>query len=232
MMKPINMESLAQVARMLEPLNKKFAFLGGAVVPLLIDNPSLVAVRPTKDIDVVIEVVSRLHFSKLEQKLRSIGFRHDLSEAAPKCRWIVEDITVDVMPANEDLGEWRSEWFSEALVTSEPIKIEGNIAVNVVTAPFFIATKLEAFSDRGKEDFYGSHDLEDIITVLDGRSSIVTEIESAPRSLCTCIGKRFAELVANHDFMESLSGHLLPDSASQARLPALRETLERIASMR
>lgn len=230
-MKLINIESLAQVARRLEPLDERFAFLGGSVIPLLVDNPSLVSIRPTKDVDVIIEVVSRLDFSKIEEKLRSIGFKHDMSEGAPKCRWLVEDITVDVMPANEETSEWGSKWFSEALTTSQPVKIEDDTVIDVVTVPFFLATKLDAFSDRGKEDFYGSHDVEDIITVLDGRSNVVAEVANAPHSLSTYIGTRFAELVANSDFMESLSGHLLPDPASQARLPDLRETIKRIAGM-
>ena len=39
----------------------------------------------------------------------------------------------------------------------------------MVTAPYFMATKIEAFYGRGGDDFLGSHDMEDIITVIDGR---------------------------------------------------------------
>ena len=33
-----------------------------------------------------------------------------------------------------------------------------------------------AFSDRGDGDYYDSHDLEDFITVIDGRDNIVAEV--------------------------------------------------------
>ncbi|MCK4690308.1 MAG: hypothetical protein KAT20_00755 [Desulfuromonadales bacterium] len=37
------------------------------------------------------------------------------------------------------------------------------------TLAHFIATKLEAFFGRGNGNYWGSHDLEDIMTVIDGR---------------------------------------------------------------
>ena len=39
-----------------------------------------------------------------------------------------------------------------------------------------ITETLEAFENRGQADFLGSHDMEDIITVIDGRSEIVDDI--------------------------------------------------------
>lgn len=44
----------------------------------------------------------------------------------------------------------------------------------------FIATKLEAFADRGGGDFLASHDLEDITTVTDGRPELTDEAAAAP----------------------------------------------------
>src|ERR1700682_5225818 len=49
--------------------------------------------------------------------------------------------------------------------------------IRVVTAAFFVATKLEAFKGRGKGDFFGSRDLEDLISVVDGRATLVAEIQ-------------------------------------------------------
>ncbi|MDP8248984.1 MAG: hypothetical protein P9M00_12650 [Candidatus Tritonobacter lacicola] len=229
-MKVVDIEALAHVARRLQPLNERFAFLGGAVLPLLIDEPLIEAIRPTIDVDVIIEVASRLDFARLEERLRAIGFKHDMTEGAPKCRWIVDGIAVDVMPAGGEAAECRSEWFPEALASAKPIKLSEGVVANVVTAPFFIAAKLEAFSDRGTKDFYASHDLEDIVTVLDGRSSVLEEIDNLPGSLRSYLSKRFTELIDDPDFIECLSGHLLPDSASQERLPQLLDALHHIAA--
>jgi hypothetical protein len=37
----------------------------------------------------------------------------------------------------------------------------------------FVATKFEAFHGRGNNDHLASHDLEDIITVVDGRPELM-----------------------------------------------------------
>jgi hypothetical protein len=50
---PTPIESMRLVARRLVPLNVPFVFVGGAVMPLLVDQPELTDIRPTKDIDVV-----------------------------------------------------------------------------------------------------------------------------------------------------------------------------------
>ena len=55
----------------------------------------------------------------LEEKLRSLGFRHD-QEAPILCRWRVAGVFVDLMPLREDtmLGfsnPWYSEGFAQAI---------------------------------------------------------------------------------------------------------------------
>jgi hypothetical protein len=75
-----------------------FAFLGGAVLGLLVDHPELMEIRPTKDVDVIVEIVTLREFYAMEERLGAGGFQHDTSEGAPICRWIVEGCRVDVMP--------------------------------------------------------------------------------------------------------------------------------------
>jgi len=227
----IDIKALAHIARRFHPINEKFAFIGGAIIPLLLDEPLVTAIRHTKDIDIIIEIVSRLEFFRLEERLRSLGFKHDMSEGAPKCRWIVDGVIVDVMPVSGEAAEWRSKWFPEALAASEKVKLNEKVTANIITAPFFIATKLEAFFDRGNKDFYASVDLEDIITVLDGRSSILKEINNLPHPLHSYLSNQFAELIKDPDFIECLPGHLLPDTASQERLPFLLKLLHQLATI-
>jgi hypothetical protein len=101
----------------------------------------------------------------------------------------------------------------------------------MVTAPYFLATKIEAFYGRGKKDFLASHDMEDIITIIDGREEIIKEITAIPSELRAYLSAQFQDFLANELFIESLSGHLLPDKASQARLPILMERIRKIAGM-
>jgi hypothetical protein len=95
----------------------------------------------------------------------------------------------------------------------------------------FIATKLVAFADRGKGDYLASHDLEDLIAVIDGRAAIIEEIASAPAALRSFVVSSLRRINHASEFQEALPGFLPSDSASQRRLPLLRKRLETIGGL-
>ena len=99
-------------------------------------------------------------------------------------------------------------------------------------APYFLATKLEAFDCRGENDYLMSRDMEDIVTVLDGRSEIVSEVQQAGEELKDHSAVRFSMLLKERDFLDALPGHLLPDAASQARSALIIDRLKTIAGVR
>jgi hypothetical protein len=142
---------------------------------------------------------------------------------------VVEDVTVDVMPTDKDILGFSNRWYSEAIKNSNEVEIEASLKIRVVSAPYFLATKIEAFYGRGKNDFLASHDMEDIITIIDGREEINKEIYAAKPDLKSYLSAKFKTFLTNDLFIESLSGHLLPDRASQARLPILLERIKGIA---
>ena len=76
----------------------------------------------------------------------------------------------------------------------------------------------------------GSHDLEDVVTVIDGRSEIIAEVRSAPADVRTFIASEFQQLLAARAFVDALRGFLLPDDANQARLPMLLQRLAALAA--
>jgi hypothetical protein len=100
-----------------------------------------------------------------------------------------------------------------------------------VTAVHFCATKLEAFAGRGKGDYQSSHDLEDLIAVVDGRVELVKEIYSGPEDVCAYIAAEIGKLLATPQFLDALPGYLLPDQTSQARVSILLERLKKIAAI-
>jgi hypothetical protein len=71
------------VATRLQAADVPFAFVGGAVVCVLVDDPTLTEIRPTKDVDVIVEILTRVDYYALEERLRAAGFQHDISEGAP-----------------------------------------------------------------------------------------------------------------------------------------------------
>jgi hypothetical protein len=91
----------------------------------------------------------------------------------------------------------------------------------LITAPYFIATKIEAFADRGHGDFLVSHDFEDLVAVMDGRPAWIEEVQASETGLRGYLADRFTSWLADPDFHEALPGHLLdagPGSARASRL--------------
>ena len=119
-------------------------------------------------------------------------------------------------------------WYSEAMANAQPFGLSAQLPIRVITAPYFIATKLDAFGDGRRGDYLSSHDLEDIIAIVDGRATVESEILSSPPGVRAFLIERFKTLMADPDFVDAIAGHLPGDSASQARLPlCCRECADR-----
>jgi hypothetical protein len=218
------------VADRLDSVELDYAFVGGSIVNLLLDHPGLSPARPTEDVDVIVETVTSRRYSDVEELLRRLGFDHDMREHAPRCRWVLAGLTVDIMPTDGAFLGLNTAWFKEALETATESDFSGT-RLRLISPVAFIATKYVAFSDRGAGDYYASHDLEDLITVIDGREQIVSEIDRAPAGLRTYVRDAVRSLLETPAFDEALPGHLPADRASQQRLPALRRKLQSIASL-
>ena len=230
-MQASNADEILRVNARLQGLAESFAFLGGAVLGLLIEDRGACPIRTTKDVDAVVDVATRTEYAHLEESLRMLGFRHDTREDAPICRWLLDEITVDIVPTAQVVFGWKSAWLREARQAAVDIEIKPGQRVPVVTPPFFLAAKIEAFKDRGEADFRGSVDLEDIVTVVDGRPGIVGEIAAAPPALRSYLRTEFTAMLRDRRFVESLPGHLPPDRASQERLPILLRRFQSIAEL-
>ena len=230
MMRPVDLDALAAVARQLDQLGIPYAFTGGVVIGFLLDHPHLTTLRPTGDVDAIAAVVTRIQHAALEEQLRQLGFHHDTSEGAPICRWLYQGTKVDVMPAKDTAGQKSNPWFEHAL-RSASLKTLRHVTVRVVSASCFVATKLVAFGDRGKGDFYGSHDLEDVVTVVDGRAALVSELAAEEESLRTYVSTEIRRLLGQSGFIDALPGHLASDEASQQRLPLVLGRLQAIAKL-
>jgi hypothetical protein len=103
---------------------------------------------------------------------------------------------------------------------------------SAVASPYFLATKLEAFESRGESDYLISRDMEDIVTVLDGRPEIVSEVQQASEELKNYLVERCSMLLEERDFLDALPGHLLPDAASQDRSTLIIDRFRAIADFR
>lgn len=105
------------------------------------------------------------------------------------------------------------------------------VAIRVADAPSFAATKLEAFLDRGRGDYLSSHDLEDVLSVVDGRAGLAAELEKAESDLRSFAAGTFARLLADEGFRNALPG-LIVEGSPAVRTPVVLERLRAIAGLR
>ena len=219
-----NRQLLAAMAARLESLLPEVVFVGGCTTGLLITDPAASPVRATVDVDVIVEVASYAEYSRFSGRLRKLGFSEDSSEGAPIGRWLIDHMKLDVIPTDGRILGNSNRWYKPAIRAAHVVELDG-FKLRVVTTPYFIGTKLEAFRGRGERDFYASSDLEDIITVMDGRPTVVTEVADSPAQLQRYIAKEIGKLLDNPDFLNALPGHLAGDEIIQARVPMILETL-------
>ena len=176
------------------------------------------------------EVVTSERYSDVEARIRALGLDHDMRAGAPRRRWMLGNLTVDLMPTEgAELG-LNTAWFTEALATVSE-QVFDHTRLKLVSPAAFLATKYVAFIDRGDGDFYASHDLEDFIAVIDGRENIVADVDRARPRLRRYLVTSVRELMGAPAFDEALPGQLPPDEASQQRLSKLRAKLRRIAQL-
>lgn len=202
-----NLAMLEIVARKLGELNNQVVYVGGCATALLINDPLSVDVRTTLDVDCIIDVISLMEYHKFEEKLRKKGFKNASHENVI-CRWICDEIILDVMPTDEKIFGFGNRWYKEALKNSTTHEISPGIIIKSVTAPYFIATKIEAFKTRGNNDLLASHDFEDILTIIAGRFEIVDEIKNTNSVLKNHLQKTFQTIMKNDQFLQVLPGHL------------------------
>jgi hypothetical protein len=227
----IHFKMIRQVAERLGPLRPKVVFLGGAAAGFHITDSAEPQVRATKDVDVIVEAASVVAYHRLEKTLTELGFFQKIQEEDPICRWYIDDVIVDFMPTDENILGFSNRWYLPAIKNSVTIELEPNLEIQIVTAPYFLGTKLDAFFGRGKGDYLTSPDMEDIINLINGRVEILEDIKNSEPDLKDFIIKSLQGFLEDELFLEALPGHLLPDQASQGRRSIILERFNIIAAI-
>jgi predicted nucleotidyltransferase len=225
-----NLQQLIAAARLLKPLLDEVVFVGGCTTVLFISDSGIGGLRATFDVDVITEITSYWDYIRFSARLRGLNFDEDTSDGAPLCRWKNGDSTLDVMPMDESVLGFSNRWYKDATDRAQVIELEAGLQVRVVSAPYFCATKIEAFKGRGKNDYLSSRDLEDLITVLDGRPELLDELRSAPDDVRSYIVEAANQMLDTTEFIDALPGYLLPDAASQSRITIILAKLKKISS--
>lgn len=179
--------------------------------------------------DAIAEITSYAEFEAFGELLRALQFHEDAREGAPLCRWVQHEATLDGMPLDANILGFSNRWYRSAMESSVIERLADDLEIRIITGPYFLATKLEAFKGRGQGDFFGSHDLEDLISVVDGRAELVAEVQAGVADLRTYLRAEIRGLLKTPGFLDARPGYLVPDAASQARMGLPLRRLEAIA---
>jgi predicted nucleotidyltransferase len=203
-----NLIRIKAVSQALQGLNQQYVFVGGATVSLYANNPLLATeIRPTDDVDVVVELISYKGYAALDEKLRSLGFKNDMVSGVI-CRYSIQGIIVDVMPTDPAVIGFSNRWYPEGFQNAVAFKLDEKTTINIFSLPYFVASKWEAFKGRGRNDYRTSKDFEDLVYILENAANFEEQLQNSPAHLLGYLKEEFKPILFRDDFEEGLYGHL------------------------
>lgn len=215
---PTTQDLIEAAARELRPLLNDVIFVGGATVGLLLTDQAAEEPRVTFDVDLATHA-GRVSLAALEGLMHQLGFMPDMD--GPICRWEKGPLVVDLMSDSADAQGFTNPWCASASAHAQEHALPSGARIRVMDAPHLVATKLAAWRDRGKGDLF-SHDLEDILVVVDGRPELAAELANAPRPLREFVQGEFATLLAHPDFGDTVLGFCREDGRQDLLLARFR----------
>jgi hypothetical protein len=199
---------LQAVSEFLPDILDRLVFVGGGVTELLITDSAGRKPRPTEDVDCIVEVASRVEYYKIEERLRKAGFLNDPTNPPVICRWVKGPLILDVMPTLEGILGFTNIWYKDAVGQPLPHALPNGLSVNIIHPVYYVATKTEAFRNRGRGNYRTSHDFEDIVALLNGRAELVLEMKSASPHVLKAMRDYWLPRMESANFKASIREHL------------------------
>lgn len=209
-MNKVDEVSLILVAKALgDELLKEVVFVGGVTTSLYIENERSPNTTPTEDVDLIVNITSSIDYESFEKKIGRRGFKRNLSEPGPLCRFYLRELVVDFMPLDEKILGFSNSWYKVGFEQSENVAV-GPYSIRMLSFAYFLATKLEAFANRGAKGFMrDSKDFEDLIVVLNGRNNLLSDLQNLPTDVSKLFKLEFGKFVKDRDlFLESVTSSL------------------------
>lgn len=217
------------VAKGLEELKDEVVFVGGTVTQMYVDDPTSTDIRPTKDVDCIIEISSRLNYDKLGEQLRKKGFSEDIFGRVI-CRWLYKGIIVDIMPTDEKILGFSNIWYVEGIRNKIVKTLPDGEEIFIFSPEYFLAAKFEALKNRGSADLRQSHDFEDIIYILDNNPLIPHIIKNAGTEVKNYLFQNFREILIYPNITEAIET-ALPYGSGDERTAIIKELILEITNI-
>lgn len=202
-------DNLVRVARALSPLREyRFVFAGASILPLLVDDPAAPPPRPTLDVDAVVDLMTYGQYAALQDRLADCGIRVRADSPVGKariCLFYFEGLEVDIMPVRLPEILPPSRMLELGFQGALPHQLAEDLEVLTLSAPGLLAAKLEAFFERGMRQLPNSKDLDDIVTLFDGRGDLVDEVRDAAPEMRVFISDQIGRLLSNGYVLDLIS---------------------------
>lgn len=227
-----NVAKVELIASALGSLRERLVLVGGCATGLLFTDAAAAPARVTYDVDLLAEVAALSGYHQLEREFSALGFKRDMSADAPICRWRLGELQVDLMPTESSILGFSNPWYPIAMKTAQPLTLPSGTMIKLISAPALMATKFVAFADRGNNDYLASHDLEDIINLIDGRQELHGEIVQSPANLRRYLTEQCQQLLNTDAFHDGLQGFLAYGATQGGQVVKVVERLTQIANIK
>lgn len=214
-----NLYAIKSIAEALGEIRLEVVFVGGAVVELYINDKAAPTPQPSEDVDCIVELLTYSDWIKFERRLRDKGFKdYDTSNEdlnPPTCRKYILGMKVDFMPVEEKVLGYANPWFKKGLANAIEVSVE-NTKIYIFRLDYFLATKFQAFLDRGRsDDIRFSQDLEDLTELFDGVTDIEQRIINSSIDIKAFLKETVLMLIEDKDIVsEAMYGFLGYDDVS------------------
>jgi hypothetical protein len=225
-----NLAKLRVASTLLGPLLDEVMLVGGCAAGLLVTDPGASPIRPTVDVDLLVEATTYVDYQGFASRLLRLGFESGTRPGDPICRFRSPSLVVDLMPLEEGVLGFSNRWYASALRAPARCRLPGGHDVTHIDGPHFVASKLEAFRSRGEDDYLLSSDIEDVMVVIDGRARIDTELMESTPELRVFVAGEIRRCIDSARFVEALPGYFEGELGSGLRAGRLLDRLRRIAA--
>ncbi|MEZ4825758.1 MAG: hypothetical protein R3C61_05605 [Bacteroidia bacterium] len=210
-----------------ESLNK-VVFIGGATLSLYITDRSAPECHPSGEVDGIVGVSTMLEFQQFLQTIERKGFKRMKMERQGAEEWMYENIRVRLMPMNTEKLGYTNRWYEEGVFHARTYRLPGGSPIRIFLPAYFVASKIDAFINRGKNNLRLSEDFQDLVYILDNRQEILNDIHQAFYEVRAYIQQQFVRFLS-HPGLEEGIAYALPDSFDEENIYRIKTLIRQIA---
>ena len=216
----------AVAAALGEDLRRELVFVGGCSTAILLTDAIVMEeVRSTQDVDLITSSRGIVEWTRLQKTLTEKGFNVSPQDDVI-CRMRLGNLKVDFMPDDERILGFSNRWHRRGLETSQRYVLPSGVEIKHLSPQLFVATKLDAYLGRGGASPLSSHDLEDIMLLIDGRVELLEEVRSSEPDVREFIANEMTKLLKHHEFAHFLHGNI---RGPMGRVEIVQERIEALA---